>query len=235
MTDNARTICSAIMTSEISPSLPRNAIIITEEKDENNTSSSVSFSTIDIYEHGVIIGDNPGGTCGGPPLAVDWHAIAHFSLSIDDYEANRVAPKRSLEELLLPEDTRVQMLKEWGYTADDIRKLCRPVYIDRARRQATRLQYSNGQRVFDVTVWDVVMNLFTMGCHGKKKREIANNGLDDSVRSQGSVARLCQAQDLVLKHPKRNKTIKVPQLHVDKSNGSAGTLETSMGSRSSSQ
>ena len=170
-------------------------------------------------------------------MAVDWHAVAHFSLSIDDYEANRAAPKRSLEELLLPESTRVQMLKEWGYTADDIRKLCRPVYIDRARRQATRLQYSNGQRVFDVTVWDVVMNLITMGCHAKKKREVADNesSLDDSMRSQGSISRLCQAQDLVLKHPRKTKSSKVPQLHVDKSNGSAGTLETSMGSRSSSQ
>ena len=166
--------------------------------------------------------------------------MAHFSLSIDDYEANRVAPKRSLEELLLPEDTRVQMLKEWGYTADDIRKQCRPVYIDRAKRQATRLQYSNGQRVFDTTPWDVLMNLFTMGCHGKKKREVAANELLDDSSSVGSgFSRLCQAQDLVLKkkkkHSKNNKSANASHLHVDKSNGSAGTLETSMGSRSSSQ
>lgn len=219
-------------------SSPQKAIVIVE-KDENTVSTtnvSVSFSTIDIHEHGVILGDNPGGTSGGPPLAVDWEAVAHFSLPIDDYEANRMAPRRSLEALLLPEKTRVNLLKDWGYSDQDIRQLSRPVYIDRARRQATRLKFSNGQRAFDVTVWDVMLNLCTLGCHRQKKREqqnmaVANGSLDDS--SQGrSFSRLCQAQDIVLKdpHEKKGTLNNLRDLHAD---DSTGTLETSMQSGNS--
>lgn len=196
----------------------------------------VTFSAIGIHEHKVILGDNPGGTTGGPPLALDWKAVGHFSFTVGDYEAHRPGPRRSVEALLLPEATRVDMLKEWGYTSQDIRQQCRPVYIDRARRQATRLRFANGQKTFDLSAWDLLFKLLTMGCHGQKKQDNSNRVDGGAIRG----SKLCQAHDIVLHNNNNNKKEKknsntLPSksaasldLHHDTSNATTGTMETNV-------
>ena len=167
---------------------------------------------------------------GGPPLSVDWKAVAHVTLSLNDYEAACGTP-RNAEELLLPEQERIMILKAWGYTLNDIRRLSRPVHIVRAQRQATRLKYANGQRPVDMTFKDIVQNVLFFGCHSKKKRELAKQLEDDDSSS----CRFAQAQDVRMhsvsnsKKKRSSKSSSSPPLvplYVDKSDKSNGSSES---------
>lgn len=52
------------------------------------TMKQVSFETVEINEHAIILGDNV--VCDGPPLTIDWHAQCCTVLSLEDYERFRV-------------------------------------------------------------------------------------------------------------------------------------------------
>ena len=65
---------------------------------------SVSFATVEIHEHAVIMGDNPS-TTHGPPLEIDWVEQGHYSLNVEEYEEMR-PPRRVKDELSMPSDVR---------------------------------------------------------------------------------------------------------------------------------
>lgn len=87
---------------------------------------SVSFSTIEVREFRVVIGDNP--SCAmGPPLSIDWDPDCELSIDIDEFEDYRngqgcdCCRRRTGEELRLDPDQRKYMALSAGSSNRDIR------------------------------------------------------------------------------------------------------------------
>jgi hypothetical protein len=80
------------------------------EKEDNK----VVFAKIEIYEHAVLLGDNPGGG-KGPPLTLDWKYQERFELALDEYEECRPV-RRGKHELFHPSTVRIELLRQSGYS-----------------------------------------------------------------------------------------------------------------------
>ena len=80
--------------------------------------SCVSFSTIDFYEHAMVLGDNPSTSCG-PSLELDWTAQDSTTFSLDEYESMRYE-RRSKKQLVMSGSMRTSLLLESGYTMREI-------------------------------------------------------------------------------------------------------------------
>jgi hypothetical protein len=87
---------------------------------EHTEKTNVSFSTIVIHEHAMILGDGPASS-GGPLLEIDWKEQAESTVRLDDYEAMR-DPRRTKQELLMPGTIRTSLMLESGYTMRDIQE-----------------------------------------------------------------------------------------------------------------
>lgn len=109
----------------------------------NNISSSnmkrvTSFSTIEIREYDVTLGDNPGGR-SGPPLSLDWKYNKHLTqvVDVDRYEETR-PPRRSRIEMHMGSSVRSYILmREKGYSITDIKKAARSAADIRKKRDST--------------------------------------------------------------------------------------------------
>jgi len=74
---------------------------------------SVSWNTIQINTHEVVLGENPAVSVG-PPLSLGWALWHTERLSIDDYEAHRPERRRS-DGLRIPRGERERLLmQEFG-------------------------------------------------------------------------------------------------------------------------
>jgi len=96
---------------------------------------SVQFADITVYEHPIILGDNPGGHWG-PPLCIDWEKQSEVTLPLDEYETTR-PERRDHVEMAIPRRCREDILKRSGYTLSEIMKGTRPVNVARAQRART--------------------------------------------------------------------------------------------------
>ena len=117
---------------------------------------SVSFSTIEVREFSVVIGDNP--SCAmGPPLSIDWDPDCELSIDIDEFEHYRngqgydCCRRRTGEELRLDPDQRKFMVLNAGSSNHDIANAVRQVGRDRrARRRSIHNNLSKPFYAFDV-------------------------------------------------------------------------------------
>jgi hypothetical protein len=132
----------------ISSSLPPRPVICIVEPpngdDESTTTTDegssshqhVGFSTVEIREYPIQIGDNPSVT-RGVPITIGWDHCSSYTLNLDDFElvrpARRLKPQLKMESL-----DRIRMLKAMGYSRQDIQQEVRKVNVDRGRRQRTR-------------------------------------------------------------------------------------------------
>lgn len=89
-----------------------------EGSNSSSSSRSVSFSTIEVHDHCVVLGDHPFTSCG-PSLELDWTTQSSSILDLEQYEANR-DPRRSRLQLSLPESMRTDWLLDQGYTLREI-------------------------------------------------------------------------------------------------------------------
>jgi len=106
-----------------------------QPKKRNNKHSKVSFGTVEIREHGVTIGDNPGGFAG-VPLTIEWEYQVCSNFSINDYEQNR-PQRRTASQMNMPQTIRNEMLRRAGHSRGEIQDATKNVNISRRRRQRT--------------------------------------------------------------------------------------------------
>jgi hypothetical protein len=78
----------------------------------------VTFGDVDIYEHPIILGDNPAVTSGAP-VTIDWHCQDQLSCPVEIYENTR-GTRRRRRKLLMKVSARAILLLAAGYTIDDI-------------------------------------------------------------------------------------------------------------------
>ncbi len=85
----------------------------------------VQFSTIEIREYPITLGDNPGGR-SGPPISLGWDYSISSKMNLDTYESRRDPTiRRSISEFYISSQDRVcALLKTDGCSMKDIFDAC---------------------------------------------------------------------------------------------------------------
>jgi len=106
-----------ISTNSTSTTTSTNSTSTTTSTNTTSTSASgksVSFSTVNIREHKVIVGDHPC-TTGPLPLSLGWaHAEHSRVVDVDTYETVRSSHRRCLSDIQLSFHDRKTILKNVG-------------------------------------------------------------------------------------------------------------------------
>jgi hypothetical protein len=92
---------------------------------ERTEKSSVSFSTIEIHEHAMILGDGRSASGCGPCLEIDWTEQSNIILNLEEYESMR-HQRRLKHQLIMPDNIRTDLLLDSGYTMREISELTSP-------------------------------------------------------------------------------------------------------------
>ena len=90
------------------------------ELSENSERSAVSFGTVEFHEHAIVLGDNPS-TSSGPSIEIDWTPLQNVILEVEEYESHRL-PRRSKQQLIMPNQMRTDLLLDSGYSLREIRE-----------------------------------------------------------------------------------------------------------------
>lgn len=69
----------------------------------------VRFDSIDIIEIGVVLGDNPSLSNGGPPMSLGWESVRRSKLELDYYETYRPKRKESRSKLIISKKARTKL------------------------------------------------------------------------------------------------------------------------------
>jgi hypothetical protein len=93
--------------------VPLKSCIKNEKSNKNAPKKQVSFDSIEVREHAIILGDNPSVT-SGPPLTIAWESHASYCVSVEEYEKARPT-RRSKEQMLIPRRVREEWLRHAGY------------------------------------------------------------------------------------------------------------------------
>jgi len=100
----------------------------------NNT---VSFGSIQIHSHRLILGDNPS-VSSGPPVTVDWKPFLSGTYDLDEYEKQKPEP-RGKEAMILPRSVREELLRNEGFSRGEMKVATEEV----AKIRQQRLKSSN--------------------------------------------------------------------------------------------
>lgn len=114
------TVPSSCRTS-LSESTHSSASSIKTEKAKEQTKMkrNISFSTLEVRQYDLTLGDNPG--CSeGPPVSLDWKYEQSDVLDIEEYESIR-HPRRCKGDLRLDHNTRYFALSS-QFTSSDLRR-----------------------------------------------------------------------------------------------------------------
>mmetsp|Transcript_27821 Transcript_27821/g.42801 ORF Transcript_27821/g.42801 Transcript_27821/m.42801 type:complete len:171 (+) Transcript_27821:68-580(+) len=96
---------------------------------------SVRFGTIEIYEHPIILGDNPS-VSAGLPITIDWDSQREFCFSIEDYEDYRLERRRK-DEMSIPAEVREEILANSGLNRSNAAAAMREVGRTKKQRRRT--------------------------------------------------------------------------------------------------
>jgi hypothetical protein len=107
-----------------------------EEESKRSKRKKVSFSTVEIQEYAVQLGDNPA--TAGVPITIGWEPQFKIVCDIDEYESLR-PPSRRSADLSIPSGLRVAMLHKQGTPMRDILAIKKEnKKIRRARTKSVR-------------------------------------------------------------------------------------------------
>jgi len=101
----------------------------------------VRFSTVNIRQYSLCLGDHPSVALGAP-ISLDWRYEKEISIDLQDYEQHtQYYGKRTRYELRLPSQERFQLLKQLGYSRNEIQEKIQEVTKIKIQRLQTRQQY----------------------------------------------------------------------------------------------
>jgi len=106
---------------------------------DSDCRKNVRFSTLEIREYPMCMGDSPA-CARGIPIAIGWEYItAHTDIPVDEYELLRPR-RREKQELKMESLDRIRLLKQegFGYSRKEIQEAISEVDKERRRRQKTR-------------------------------------------------------------------------------------------------
>ncbi|GAX17124.1 hypothetical protein FisN_5Hu510 [Fistulifera solaris] len=96
-----------------------------DEKMTTNKSRHVSFDSVHIHEHPVILGCNPGVRAlpsgPGPALTLSWDSLRSSDYNMEEFEAQRQLTRRPKQSLRTTKSERIQFLMEEGFTSEELK------------------------------------------------------------------------------------------------------------------
>jgi hypothetical protein len=102
----------------------------------STSSKSLSWNTIEIITHEVILGDNPSVTIG-PPLSIGWEVWEKVKLPLEEYEAYRPERRSALGLRMSRSERERLLMQEFGVTRSHIRDVTELINEIRKRRSAS--------------------------------------------------------------------------------------------------
>jgi len=106
-----------------------------------------SFSTLEIREYDITLGDNPGGS-QGPPISLDWDYNKRRTevITLEDYEEKR-RPRRCRSGMHIPDSMRMWILvREKRFTLRQLQRATRDAKLIRMQRRKSARYYNLQQR-----------------------------------------------------------------------------------------
>jgi hypothetical protein len=100
----------------------RKLLSIVVSPEEETSKRRVRFTTVEIWEFSIILGDNPS-VSDGPPISMSCKPWRRRKFSIEKYENIRKDRRRTRKQLKLSTKTRESKLRITGYTNEQI-QLC---------------------------------------------------------------------------------------------------------------
>mmetsp|Transcript_30420 Transcript_30420/g.46674 ORF Transcript_30420/g.46674 Transcript_30420/m.46674 type:complete len:252 (-) Transcript_30420:295-1050(-) len=109
---------------------------------ESRPRRRVSFSSVDIREHTLTLGDHPDCSYG-PPTSLDWDFEQIPTVDLDQYEESR-EPRRTLRQMVLNYHIRMRILQAAGHSTAELKHASKQTGKAKANRSSTRafLQFS---------------------------------------------------------------------------------------------
>lgn len=93
----------------------------------------VRFGDLTIAEYPIILGDNP--SCTGAPITIGWQPMETYTRNLELYEYTRMQRRYGRKKLVIPVQTRSQMLLDAGYTEEQIIKRALSVAAIKTQRE----------------------------------------------------------------------------------------------------
>lgn len=108
-----------------------------DHRTEYQSDLKPKFSTLEIREYPVALGDNPGGVAG-PPICLDWKHDEERTLimPLEEFESKR-APRREEHELWIPECLRRWRLLDRGVSMRSMQRATKKAENTRRQRKST--------------------------------------------------------------------------------------------------
>lgn len=135
-----------------------------ESLDQSNREISVRFSTVEIRDYYVCIGDNPS-VSRGVPISLDWDFDGEHSYEINVYECDRSRTRRHYDELIIPSLERIQILKSMGYSRQEINEQTKKTTRDKEHRFKTLRRIDREKRFKALVDFSVVGKAFRHFLH----------------------------------------------------------------------
>jgi hypothetical protein len=167
----------------------------------------VTWSTVEINSHEVILGDHPG-VSSGPPVTIKWTAFESVELTVEEYE-ERHPPHRSYRDLSIPRHLRQRWLRNQGYTRQELKIAAQAVKKTKKRRRSSARDADGGrwrsrfQQWIDVFEWrlegttraidNAICNVVCFGLdiwgHTRGWEQQANSSQDSIIQPQSVPSR----------------------------------------------
>ena len=148
--DSSSTACTSLTSSSRSRTPSDNdnelekertkAVVIMNEASKD-LSLSVTFGNVEIREYMIIVGDNPSVT-SGPPIGIGWSYMEerNASVPLEAFEQYRDGMRRAFHEMKIPARIRLEMLREWDVSPNEIRRVQKECTLIRKQRFQTLQQ-----------------------------------------------------------------------------------------------
>jgi len=114
----------------------------------NQLERTTSFSTLEIREYPITLGDNPGGA-RGPPISLDWEHDGEQTqvIPLETYEDKRPPRRKRAEMWISDGQRRWRLLRENGCTIEEMDKAAKAAEVVRKQRMKSIKPKSNVSRL----------------------------------------------------------------------------------------
>mmetsp|Transcript_16990 Transcript_16990/g.19444 ORF Transcript_16990/g.19444 Transcript_16990/m.19444 type:complete len:208 (+) Transcript_16990:155-778(+) len=169
----ARTHDDSLHTEKYSKKREQYKLRLKERLEQANVTDSshfkTTFTTIEIREYPIILGDNPS-VSQGAPLTIGWEHWNVVKWDFDEYEETRPA-RRSYVEMSVPMEMRYNVLERSGYKSGEIMRKVKEIKALKLQRMETTQQlYRSESHEKLEKVQRRLRNFFNCG-QKKKERE----------------------------------------------------------------
>eukprot|EP00529_Nitzschia_sp_RCC80_P026573 CAMPEP_0113494544 /NCGR_PEP_ID=MMETSP0014_2-20120614/29159_1 /TAXON_ID=2857 /ORGANISM="Nitzschia sp." /LENGTH=279 /DNA_ID=CAMNT_0000388435 /DNA_START=54 /DNA_END=893 /DNA_ORIENTATION=+ /assembly_acc=CAM_ASM_000159 len=139
--------------------------------------SKVRFSTVEIREHNMTMGDNPS-VSSGIPVTIEWNHANEFVCDLDVYEKLR-PERRGRYDLVLPRSHRTALCyQSAGYSRSEILKQVKVVSVTKnERRRSIQYQRLDALHEFVEKSCRATMNMTLRKKTKQEEREYIQNAM----------------------------------------------------------